>query len=136
MGEQWAHRHHRSVIPVVKDVISGDLINPQLDKPDDPTDFCVVLQALIGREDTNGCESFQFVVCTPAWLQRELTTRSSIWGRHLLIVAQYDYDLIMTAINDLCSASAGPDWTTVGERLSRYGFWEFEDYVPAEEPSS
>jgi hypothetical protein len=69
-------------------------------------------------------------VCTPRWLQDQLTSDSYIFARHHLIVATYDYELIRRALYKRFDGIQGASWSEVAQILARYGQWEFEDYRP------
>ena len=97
--------------------------------PDQPDDFCILIQALIGSSDGPGEESFSFLVCTPRRLAREVVTRGrGIFGEHYLFVAYYDYDILWGSIAALCRRTQGSSWREMSERLATYGRWEFEEY--------
>lgn len=85
---------------------------------------------MIGPEGENGSESFDFNVCTPKWLQQKLPPEEALFGRHKLIVLDYNRDRIIRKINHLCDRTLGSNWTEIATRLARYGHWEFEDYQP------
>lgn len=98
------------------------------DRPDGE-DFAVNVQALLGPIDGEGEESFQVTVCTPGWLLANLPMpKGLVFLRHHLVVERRDEALVEQAIRGLCLRTEGPDWTTVAAKLSRYGYWEFEDY--------
>ena len=96
--------------------------------PPDPFRFGLLIQAMIGPEDEDGEESFDFFVCTPQWLNEELEHKQHVLGRHRLFVRRYDMLSIERVMKHLCSQAAGSDWSEISEFLSRYGKWEFEDY--------
>lgn len=52
----------------------------------------------------------------------------SIFARHMLIVAEYDYQAVSKLISALCERTMGTDWQDIALKLGRYGYWEFEDY--------
>lgn len=54
--------------------------------PDDPDNFGFFVQAMIGREDSDGEESFGIQVCTPEWLKSEYSESDVVFGHHFLIV--------------------------------------------------
>ena len=128
MAEQRPHRY-RSVVPELRRLHSPDLLDMQSASPENPEDFCLLVQAMIGPVDDVGEESFDFMVCTPKWLAHSLMEKKFIFGRHYLLVARYDYGVILETIKSLCQSIDGSTWKEVGERLSRYGKWEFEDYT-------
>jgi hypothetical protein len=99
--------------------------------PADPEDFCVLVQAMVGPKGQPGEESFDFIVCTPAWLARAVGVRGFVFGHHHLVVRRYDAQLIEAAIRELCDDISGESWADVAAKLSRYGAWEFEDYREA-----
>jgi hypothetical protein len=117
-----------SVTPELRRLHSPDLLDLRGSKPDNPENFRILVQAMIGPRGSPGEESFDFVVCTPKWLALFLSKDAAIFGRHYLFVDVYDYDVIWEKINQLCIDTAGSTWSEVGERLNRYGRWEFEDY--------
>lgn len=100
-----------------------------LDDIPDADEFAVNVQALLGPIDGDGEESFQFSVCTPGWLLTNLSMpKGFVFLRHHLLVERWDEDLVRRAISGLCLNNEGSDWPTVATKLSRYGYWEFEDY--------
>jgi Immunity protein 8 len=95
--------------------------------PEDPDRFAILVQAMIGPEGDEGEESFDFLVCTPEWLADRVADEGHEFGRHHLIVARYDPELINRALHELCETATG-EWSAVATYLARYGKWEFEDY--------
>jgi hypothetical protein len=97
--------------------------------PEDPERFGIFVQAMIGPEGTEDAESFDFMVCSPNWLQNELRERGAIFGHGYLFLDRYAYRALLGTFTTFCQGIEGPDWPTIGARLNRYGRWEFEDYV-------
>ncbi len=102
--------------------------------PEDSTTFGVLIQAFIGLEGEEGEDMFQFLVCTPKWLERELAEahakgddKPHVIGHHHVIVPAWDYDLLYRWLIETCERSAGESWSAVTRRLSRYGLWEYQD---------
>jgi hypothetical protein len=96
--------------------------------PSDPSDFAILVQAMIGPTDGEGEESFDFVLCTPHWIAREMQTRDHRWGRATLVVPRYAYEMLERAVVALCGRAQGDDWPQVAVLLNRWMTWEFEDY--------
>jgi hypothetical protein len=94
--------------------------------------FGIFIQAMIGPLASEGEEAFGFTACTPSWLKSELMAERGRWGRGLLLVSAYDYSTILNSVQSLCSSVEADDWSGIAEKLSRYLYWEFEDYM---EPS-
>ncbi len=100
----------------------------QSESPENRESFCILVQAMIGPKGESGEESFDFTVCTPAWLQRFLSENAFMFGMYLLLVERYDYNAILQAISSICKTTSGSSWAEVAEQVGRYGRWEFEDY--------
>jgi hypothetical protein len=84
---------------------------------------------LLTGVDGPGEDTFEFVVCTPAWLAERVSDGHHVFGFPDLIVSEYHYEHIFGAISTLCSRIVGTTWQEVAAQLGRYGQWEFEDYV-------
>ena len=109
---------------------------PDMDEraPDDPTDFCILVQALVGLEGEEGADTFDFLVCTPNRVAGLIPDGGVLPGRTYLFVHRYDYATIRGAIQSFCDrASVGRDWRAVAQILARWGRWEYEDAVDAGE---
>jgi len=111
----------------LKSLMTSD-IDPRTYWPDEEDDFGYYVQATIGLEGEDAGDVFGFQVCTPKWISRELLTDGSIFARHMLIVAEYDYQAVYKLISALCERTMGTDWQDIALKLGRYGYWEFEDY--------
>ena len=94
--------------------------------PEEEDRFSFLLQAMIGPEESDASESFDIVVCTPRWLAENC--HEPMWGRHMLIVPNYDIGRIEKMISQYCSSCTGKDWETIAKSLSQIGRWEFEGY--------
>jgi hypothetical protein len=89
----------------------------------------MLLQVMIGPENTDWEESFDVVLCTPKWMERKYGRSGIISGYHHLIVFEYNYSRIVRDIEDRCVAAEGHSWRDVATKLSTFGHWEFEGYV-------
>lgn len=98
--------------------------------PKSPEKFCFLLQAMVGPASQEGAESFDIVVCTPQWLAEHCKYDEVLVGRHHLIVMEYNFGRIAHALQSLVEQCTGETWAEVGQKVSRIGKWEFEDYVP------
>lgn len=95
---------------------------PQLDN------FCFLFRAMAGPAEREGKESFDIQICTPKWLLSNMKKDEIICGRHLLLVIEFNFERIFNTIKNLIESCNGADWEEVAEKVSRIGFWEFEDY--------
>lgn len=98
--------------------------------PEDPECFGFFVQAMIGIEGKEGDDSFGIEVCTPKWLLKNHSETDVVFGRHKLIMFDYDIGRIRSAIARYCEYCFGEEWLEIAEKLARIGHWEFEDYRP------
>ncbi len=96
--------------------------------PEDPEKFCILFRAVVGLSDTDGEESFDIQVCTPQWFLSTMKKDDVIPGRHFLIVLTYNFERIYSKIKDFIESCNGSSWNEIAEKVSRIGYWEFEDY--------
>ncbi|MFG6282689.1 Imm8 family immunity protein [Sphingomonas sp. S6] len=92
--------------------------------------FCVSLRALVGPAGAPGEESFDFKVCSPAWLEYELDSHAIVEGRFLLIARSFDPQRIEDYVRKRIAQASGDDWHTIAGEIARWAQWEFEDYRP------
>jgi hypothetical protein len=90
--------------------------------------FALVVQAMVGPVGDDGEESFDFVVCTPAWLSEKVEAMGPLLGRHHLVMASYDYDELERFVREFCEQCDGTTWEEVATKVGQLGHWEFEDY--------
>lgn len=115
---------------VVKALHSPDVYDLQGWVPPESDCFAFLLQVMVGSADGPGEESFDFVVATPEWLRRKYGEDAVIVGRPHLLVFRYDFKRLVSTVKSLVASIEGADWSEFGEKLGRFGHWEFEDYKP------
>ncbi|WP_205857175.1 immunity 8 family protein [Phytoactinopolyspora endophytica] len=98
--------------------------------PEDPENDGVWLRLLVGPADGPGEESFDVLVCTPLWLRKAVSREGPRIGRHHLIVDPFDLSEAKEFLARQVASVEAPDWPTLGDKLARLGYWEFEDYQP------
>lgn len=98
--------------------------------PDDPENFSLFLQLMIGPEGEDSEESFDILICTPKWILDNKKLEGVVLGRHMMIVFEYDFSIIKSVIFEQCQKCVGFDWQEISTKLSRFAHWEFEDYQP------
>ena len=91
--------------------------------------FCISLRAIVGPLGSDGEESFDFDVCSPAWLLSELDRFPVISGRFLLIVRDFDVKQIEEYVRKRLAQASGENWSAIADKISRWAQWEFEDYL-------
>lgn len=116
--------------PVLKRLHSPDAYDLHTFQPTDPKAFGILVQAMFGPENSEGEESFDIVVCTPAWLERQLKANGIIDARHHLIVGEFDLPRLQRFLTEYGNQCAAETWGEMALKLSRLGKWEFEDYRP------
>lgn len=87
---------------------------------------------LVGPVDGPGEESFDVLVCTPAWLARIASEEGPQIGRHRLILEYLDLRIAEAFLRRQVERLEAPTWNELAAKLSRLGYWEFEDYQPYE----
>ena len=77
-----------------------------------------------------GEELYDFTVCTANWLKEHSPEKNIAFLPHTILMGRWDYAPLNRALNDLCLHTEGADWPEVAIKLSRFGYWEYEDYRP------
>ena len=98
--------------------------------PEQPDNFQIRVQALVGPLGSKGQESFDFVICTPQWLQNEVERQGPLFGKAHILVRAYDYNEIFGVLEKLCAELIADRWETIESKLRLYGDWEYEDNRP------
>ena len=112
----------------IKGFHSPDIRNLEVFIPDDEDNFGFLLQAFVGPKGEDWKESFDFEVCTPKFLLCKYKQEDILFGRHKVIVFEYNYHRIINHIEKLVGRYEGQDWNDLANKIARYGYWEFEDY--------
>jgi len=86
---------------------------------------------MIGPDGAPGEESFDFFVCTPAWLEGECERKGFFLIRRFLAVSHWDAGLVRRAIENVVSSVTGDSWPELASKLATIAYWEFEDYREA-----
>ncbi len=106
--------------------ISSDEFDIKGYLPENPACFFLNLRIRIGSDETSGADDFELGVCTPEWLNQSVWEPR--WGRHLMIVREFDLSAIEKYIRDYVDTCNGTDWNLIAGKLGRVFAWEFEDY--------
>ncbi|QEY65370.1 hypothetical protein FXN65_26155 [Metapseudomonas lalkuanensis] len=115
---------------ILKSIDMNGLVGFDDFQPEDEKDFGVWLTVQVGPDDQDGGHLFQIFICTPNWLKKECLSLGAVWGRHMLIVCEYDRGLIVKSISKYIESCTGDDFWGGAQKISRIGAWEFEDYQP------
>ena len=95
----------------------------------DPAGFAFGARLLVGPVDAAGEESLDLTICSPEWLARK-AGGDPYSGRHHVVVNVDSFDVahLESWLREQVHSVAADTWAEVGQRLSRLGYWEFEDY--------
>lgn len=98
-------------------------------QPQHSMELHIQVEASIGVVGQQGAEIFSFWVCDVAWLQRELRHRPYHWGRHHIVVPKWNFDLVVSAVSNLCSEAPDADFIEIASYLTQFGAWEGEYWL-------
>ncbi len=92
--------------------------------------FGILVMAIVGPRDSEGEESFDFMLCTPDWFERDRLGEGAgiAIGRHFVFVREFNYQALELFVAKYCAQCRGRTWAEVAEKVARLGHWEFEDY--------
>lgn len=98
--------------------------------PNDVTSFGTWVRVGIGSTESDAADEFRIFICTPTWLASHLVHEKDgvMWGRHMLVVSEYNLERIKGSVERLISRCSGNEWPIIAQKLSQYAQWEFEDY--------
>lgn len=116
-------RHMRAEL---RQLLTVEHEDPSVVRPDDEA-FCISLRAMIGPMGSEGEESFDFDVCSPAWFHVALKADPVVSGRFMLVAESFDLRRIEQYVRKRVAQATGPDWPTIAGKLARWSRWEFED---------
>lgn len=94
----------------------------------DSDDWAIGIRILAGPDNGPGEESFDLVACSPSWLAAQARQNGVVDARHHLVLCGFDWPLLSSYIERRVQQCEGATWNDIAERLSRLGYWEFEDY--------
>jgi hypothetical protein len=118
-----------AMLSEVKQIMSTDIFDLENYRPDDYYSFSFLLTLTVGIKGSAGGDLFDIEVCSPKWLLDNIS-EDVVLGRHKVFVYKCDMKWILARIKALFEGCEGKDWNEIGQKLSRIGPWEFEDYRP------
>lgn len=91
--------------------------------PENPTDFDLTLNAIIGEEKTGEYCSFSFRLCSP---NRLVATENGVFINNTLVMHEFSWDAVRKRIEKLfVHVHACPDWKCIKDSFSgllKYNF--------------
>ena len=109
-------------------IFSIDLSSGKPELPEDPENCWIVIQADIGAYGGSGADTFTFYVCTINKLNHNLSIKNFKFGRHLILVKRFDWDIVEHAIKSMLDELEADTWEQLAAKIHEYGEWEFNDY--------
>jgi hypothetical protein len=113
----------------IKDFYSSDIFNLETFQPQKTNEFAFELQIIAGIKGKEGGDSFDIFVCTPQWLIKNYKKEDILFGRHRLIMFQYNYESLLNKINQYIEMLEEDSWDKLAEKINLIGRWEFFDYT-------
>jgi len=109
------------------------LLDPEpADLPDDAAAFVFLARLLVGPSEGPGEELFDVTVSSPEWLVTQCREHGEIISglHHVFVDASLFDRRRLTAWFEARVAGIEADsWHEIGEKMSRLGHWEFQDYA-------
>jgi hypothetical protein len=97
----------------------------------DPAQFALTARMIVGPEGGPGEESYELTVCTAEWLADACRSAGGIYNpRHHLVVSldHFDERTLHAWLAARMRDTQADTWSEIAERVSRFAYWEFEDY--------
>ena len=113
---------------VITEVYSSDVVDFITWSPDSLEEVYFPLDLTISLPGDIGGEVFEIMVVTPEALRSHTELGFCFPGRHYLIVSNYDWNKILSAVQELVDQCEGDSWQDIVELLRRYFYWEYEDH--------
>ena len=100
------------------------------DLPAAPSGFGFLATMTVGPADGPGEETFSVQVCTPECLAKRCESEGYVDGRHMILTSAdgYSDEGLRSFLTKRVEQVEGATWQDVAAKVSRIGFWEFEDY--------
>lgn len=114
----------------IKDFMSPDILDLKGFVPKDKNSFSFLLELTIGIKGKKGGDQFSVDVCTPKWLLENHQTHDVLFGRHKLIVFEYDIDNIINEIKRYINSATSSSFEDAVKQISKIALWEFDNYKP------
>lgn len=90
--------------------------------------FFLTVRALIGPAGQAGQETFDFDVCSIAWIRREFRDSEAVCGRYRLIMEDFSLPVIERHVRHRVAQASGADWSEVAGKLAGWFRWESDGY--------
>lgn len=96
-------------------------------KPQDLTNFEIILEVFVGIEDGGeGVERFDVTVCTHKWISENINEQKYLFAHGMLIIPECSYAFIVECIESYVRKCRGNNIADVMRRVGLLGEWESE----------
>lgn len=107
-------------------------VNPNMPNgkysPEDEEYFGETIYAMIGPKGEDSSDIFELFICSPKWISKNYSNQGYIWGINMLVLLNYNLQILEDAINKYISPHEARDWSELVSKIKGVGRWEFEDY--------
>ncbi|MDA7418215.1 Imm8 family immunity protein [Xenophilus arseniciresistens] len=112
----------------IKSIIANDFdISSQF--PGNPENFGFWIEMEIGQKNAASADLFQLFVCSPAWIQAQLSEDRVWWPHASLVIRHFNYFDFLETMNNKISQVQGDNWEQIVSQLRLLARWEFEGYI-------
>lgn len=101
-------------------IYSPDLVSEYGELPEEPEDCWIIIHADIGPDNDPGADRFTCYVTTPKFLAGIIKYDRFQLYRGLLVVNEFDWEVVEEAINSVCLEVEGDSWSEIVTQLSRF----------------
>ena len=108
--------------------VSADEIDIRNWEPESQAEVFTTLTMEIGWQGREGTNLFHVVLATPESL-RKFRDDFVLVRNRTLVVQRYDFSKLVAALKSIVEESTRASWEDSCEVLSRYFYWEYEDFV-------
>lgn len=97
--------------------------------PSDKENFFISLVLDIAIPGVDGADQFYCSVISPSALAEELEERTIMPGRGLLLVNEFNLDIITRKITEILNSAGGETWEEIAMSINKYFPWEYDGFT-------
>lgn len=120
----------KTIKPIIKNISSPNCPQGlQNYYPEEPDSFWLPIEVYIGPKEENWEELFSFELCTCKWLEKNpLASNKLFFPKNYLLIEEFNLNLIEKFLEGLCNKAPTSSWKETAQFLSKFMYWEFENY--------
>ena len=89
--------------------------------------FWISIEVAVGPDGEKGEEFYTFSVTSPKRLEGLLQRNAVEFGRGLIIMKDYNYEIVKSKIIARISSLEGKTWDELSMKIAKYARWEYDD---------